>query len=169
MIEPHIRITQPGKLHFAALNDRELVMTRVFDAPRELVFRCWTEPELLRRWFGVFGDIQLEVCEIDLKVGGRLRYVWVSPEMRMGLSGTYEEIVAPERLVVRLRFDEAWYPGEELDTAVFTERRGQTTLVQTARYESKEARDIVLASPAEGGVAAGYENLDRVLATLGQR
>ncbi|MFO0725313.1 MAG: SRPBCC family protein [Myxococcota bacterium] len=164
---PHGLPTSSGKLHVGVLSDRELMFTRVFNAPRELVFRAWTEPQLIRRWLGVFGDITMDVCEVDLRVGGAFRYVWVSPNMRMGLSGTYQEIVRPERLAVRLRFDESWYPGDEEDVSVFTEKNGKTTLVQIARYASKEARDIVLASPAEYGVSAGYDNLDTVLASLG--
>src|SRR6267143_4785009 len=75
-------------------SDREIAMTRVFDAPRRLVYDAWTRPELLKRWLGVFGGWELAVCEIDLKVGGAYRYVWRGPDRaEMGMRGVYREIV----------------------------------------------------------------------------
>ena len=83
----------------------------------------------------------------------------------MGVRGVYREVVPPERLVNTEKFDEAWYPGESLNTAVFVEQGGKTTLTATMRYESREARNAVLKSPMEGGVAASYDHLAELLAS----
>jgi uncharacterized protein YndB with AHSA1/START domain len=82
----------------------------------------------------------------------------------MGMGGVYREIKAPERLVATERFDEAWYPGEALTTLVLLEKNGRTTLTQTMRYESKDARDAVIKSGMEKGVAASYDRLEELLA-----
>jgi uncharacterized protein YndB with AHSA1/START domain len=146
-------------------SDREIVMTRVFNAPRELVFDAYTRPELLKRWLGVFRGHTMPVCEVDLRVGGAYRWVWrLADGSDMGVRGVYREVVRPERLVNTERFDEAWYPGESLITTVFTEKNGKTTMTVTMRYESREARDAVLKSPMESGVAESYDNLARMLA-----
>jgi len=145
-------------------SDREIAMTRVFDAPRSLVFDAWTKPELLRRWFGPPGW-SLPVCEIDLKVGGAYRFVMRGPDgAEMGMRGVYREIVPSERLVATESFDESWYPGEALDTTVLVEQGGKTTVTTTVLYESREARDAVLKSPMEHGLAASYDRLAELLA-----
>jgi uncharacterized protein YndB with AHSA1/START domain len=146
--------------------DREIVMTRVFDAPRTLVFEALTRPELLKRWFGAHRDWSLAVCEIDLRVGGSLRYVWRAPNRKdMGMSGVFREIVVPERIVNTEIFDDPWYPGEALSTAVLVEQGGKTTLTTTALYDSKEIRDGVLKSGMEEGVASSYDKLEELLAS----
>jgi len=130
-----------GKLKLTAQGDREIVMARVFDAPRDLVFDAYTKPELLKRWMGVFGGWTLPVCEIDLRVGGTYRFVWRNADgTNMGMRGVYREVVRPERLVNTEKFDEAWYPGESLIALVLTEKAGKTTMTVTMRYESREAR-----------------------------
>jgi uncharacterized protein YndB with AHSA1/START domain len=156
-----------GNLKVAARGEREIVMTRVFNAPRRLVFEAFTRPELLKRWLGVFGGWSLAVCEIDLKVGGRYRWVWRNVDgSEMGVTGLYKEVVPDERIVTTERFDQPWYPGEAVGTIVFTEEAGKTTLTQTLLYESREARDGVLKSPMEHGLAQGYNLLDQVLSSL---
>src|SRR5262245_52567013 len=151
-------------LKVTAAGDREIVMTRDFDAPRQLVFAAYTKPELLRRWLGVHAGWTLAVCEIDLRVGGAYRYVWRHPEQgEMGMGGVYREVVPPERIVCTEKFDQAWYPGEAVGTVALVERGGKTSLTHTILYESREARDAVLASPMEQGVAASYDRLDEVL------
>lgn len=140
--------------------DREIVMTRVFDAPRRLVFEALTKPELVRQWLLGPPGWSMPVCEIDLRVGGSYRYVWRrdnGKEMAMG--GVFREIVPPERLVATERFDDPWYPGEALGTQVLVEQDGKTTLTATMRYESRETRDAVLRSGMERGVAASYDRL----------
>lgn len=146
--------------------DREIAMTRVFDAPRNLVYDAYTKPELLKRWLGVHNGWSMAVCEIDLRVGGRYRYVWNGPDgMEMGLSGIYREIVPGERVVATEVFDQSWYEGEAIGTVTFVEERGQTTLTMLMRYASKDVRDAVLRSPMEQGVAAGFDVLAELLAT----
>jgi uncharacterized protein YndB with AHSA1/START domain len=148
-------------------SDREIALTRVFDAPRHLVFAAYTRPELLQRWLGVVAGWSWAVCEIDLRVGGAYRWVWRGPDgAEMGMGGVYREIVPPERIVATEKFDQSWYPGEAMTTVTLVERDGRTTLTLTVRYESRAARDAVLASPMEQGVAAGFDNLAALLATL---
>ena len=155
-----------GALKVTAQSDREIVMTRVFDAPRNLVFDAYTKPELLRRWLGVFGGYSMPVCEVDLRVGGTYRFVWRGPDgAEMGVRGVYREVVRPERLVHTEKFDEAWYPGEALITTVLVEQGAKTTLTVTMRYESREARDAVLKSPMESGVGQSYDKLAELLAS----
>src|SRR5271156_248319 len=156
-----------GSLKIAAHGDRELVMTRVFDAPRRLVFEAFTKPELVRRWLLGPDGWSMPVCEIDLRVGGSYRYVWRRDRdgTEMGMGGVYREIVVPERLVSTEKFDEAWYPGEAVGTFVFVEQGGKTTVTQTVLYDSRETRDGVLKSPMEGGVTASYNRLEALLAS----
>jgi uncharacterized protein YndB with AHSA1/START domain len=155
-----------GKLQITTPSDRELAMTRSFDAPRSLVFDAWTKPELLKRWLGVRGGWTFAVCEVDLKVGGKYRYVWRGPSgAEMGMGGVFREVVKPERLVATEKFDESWYEGDAVDTTTFVERGGKTTVTTTVLYASKAVRDAVLKSPMETGVAESYDKLDEVLAS----
>jgi uncharacterized protein YndB with AHSA1/START domain len=161
-------MTDGGNLKVTAKSEREIVMTREFPAPRRMVFDAYTQPELLKRWLGVFGGWELAVCEIDLRVGGTYRWVWRqnSDGSEMGVSGTYREMVAPERLVCTELFDVAWYPGEALLTTVLAEQGGRTTLTTTILYVSREARDGVLKSPMEGGVTRSYNQLAEILESM---
>jgi uncharacterized protein YndB with AHSA1/START domain len=156
-----------GTLKVAARGDREIVMTRVFHAPRTRVFDAFTRPELVKRWLLGPEGWSMPVCEIDLRVGGSYRYVWrrVKDGTEMGMGGVFREIVPPERIVSTEKFDEAWYPGEAVGTVVLTEQDGKTTLTQTILYQSREAREAVLKSPMESGVAAGYDRLAELLAS----
>lgn len=156
-----------GQMTLEVTSEREILVTRSFNAPRALVFDAYTKPELLKRWLGVFNDWTMPVCEVDLRVGGSYRYEWQGHEgRRMGISGTFREVKRPERLVSTERFDEAWYPGEAIDTAVFTESAGRTTLALSVLYDSKEALDAVLKTPMETGMAASYDTLEQMLKTL---
>ena len=156
-----------GALKVAARGDRELVMTRVFAAPRTLVFDAFTKPELVKRWLLGPPGWSMPVCEIDLRVGGKYRYVWREDRegTEMGMGGVYREIVVPERLVATERFDQSWYPGEAVGTIVLVEQGGRTTLTQTLVYDSRAARDVVVKSPMETGVAASYDRLAELLAS----
>jgi uncharacterized protein YndB with AHSA1/START domain len=147
--------------------EREILLTRVLEAPRRLVFDAFTKPELVRRWLLGPPGWSMPVCEIDLRVGGAYRYLWLADDgSEMGMSGVYREIAPPERIVATEVFDTAWYPGQALTTTVLIERDGRTTLTTTVLYESREARDAVLKSPMEKGVAASYDQLAELLATL---
>jgi uncharacterized protein YndB with AHSA1/START domain len=155
-----------NKMKIQTRGDREVLITREFNAPRKLVWDAHTKPELLKRWlFGPDGW-ELAVCDMDLRVGGKYRWVWKKAEIEMGMGGVFKEVKAPERLVATGKFDEAWYPGEELNTSVFTEKAGKTTLSLTVRYDTPEAREIALKSPMDEGMALGYDRLEKVLATL---
>ena len=150
-----------GTLKVTTPSDREIALTRVFDAPRGLVFDAFSKPELLKRWFGPRGW-SLEVCEVDLKVGGGFRFVLRSPDgKKLGMRGVYREIVPPERSVHMESFDD--YPGESQVTAVFVEQGGKTTLTATVLYPSREVRDIVIQSGMEHGAAESYDKLAELL------
>jgi len=151
-----------GTLKVSLPTEREVVLTRVFDAPRRLVFDALTKPELLRRWFGPRGW-SLVVCEADLKVGGAWRWVLRGPDGRdMGMRGVYQEIAPPERLVSTESFDD--YPGESLNTLILSEEDGKTTFTITVRYASQEIRDAVIKSGMEHGAAECYDKLAEMLA-----
>jgi uncharacterized protein YndB with AHSA1/START domain len=150
-----------GTLQVTTPTDREIVVTRVFDAPRHLVFDAFTKPELLKRWFGPRGW-SLTVCEVDLRVGGTFRFILRGPDGKeMGMRGVYREIVAPERSVHMESFDD--YPGESQVTTVLAERGGKTTLTATVLYPSQEIRDIVIKSGMEHGAAESYDKLAELL------
>jgi uncharacterized protein YndB with AHSA1/START domain len=140
-------------------------MTRSFQAPRRLVFEAFTKPDRVRSWLLGPDGWSMPVCEIDLKVGGRYRYVWRRDRdgSEMGMGGVYREIVVPERIVSTERFDQAWYPGEAVGRVALTEAGGRTTVIQTMLYESREARDAVLEAGMERGVERSYERLDSLL------
>jgi len=153
-----------GTLKVTLPSDREVMMTRVFDAPRHLVFDALTKPELLKRWFGPRGH-SLIVCEVDLRVGGAWRYVLRTPDGReMGMGGVYREIVPAERTVHTEAFDD--YPGESIVTTVLTEHQGKTTLTGTVLCESQEIRDAVLGTGMEHGAAETYDRLAELLPSL---
>ncbi len=162
--------TNTRTLKLTTRGDREIVMTRDFDAPRALLFDAWTKPELIKRWLGIIRGWSMPVCEVDLRVGGTYRFVWHGPDgASMGMSGVYREIVVPERIVSTEKFDEAWYEGGAVNTLIFTEQGGRTTVTNTVLYDSKEVRDGVLKSPMEGGVAQSYNKLDELLASMTAR
>ena len=158
----------PDSFNISTPSDREIQVSRDFDAPRSLVFDAFTKPELVRRWLLGPPGWTMPVCEIDLRVGGSYRYVWRSEKdgSQMGIRGVFREITPVERLVATERFDDAWYPGEALDTTVFDERRGITRTTITILYESREARDTARRSGMEYGMAAGYDRLETLLHTL---
>ncbi len=149
-------------------SDREIVVTRVFDAPRRLVFDVHTRCDLLKKWlFGPDGW-ELAVCEMDLQPGGRYRYVWRHPKKKeMATGGVIREIVPPERLVTTEQFEEPWYPGEALNTMVLVEQGGKTTYTLTMLFESREGRDVALKSGMEQGMEMGFARLDKIFAALG--
>ena len=142
--------------------ERELNIRRIFNAPRELVFRAWTEPQLLAQWSCPRGYTFSETRG-ELRVGGTFSAHMRSPEgTEHRLRGVYREIVPPERSVHVESFDD--YPGESLVTAVFTEQGGQTTLTAAVLYASQEVRDAVIKSGMEHGAAESYDRLAEILA-----
>jgi uncharacterized protein YndB with AHSA1/START domain len=157
--------SKPAPVHLTTPSDREVVVTRVFDAPRALVFDALTTPELLRRWYGPNGW-SLEVCDIDLKVGGAWRFVVRRPDGKsFGQRGVYREIVRGERIVNTESWED-WDPGETLVTTVLTENAGKTTFRSTMLFPSQEVRDVVLKGGLQSGATESYERLAEVLASI---
>ena len=149
-------------------SDREILITREFNAPRALVFDCMSRPELVRLWLLGPPGWSMPVCEIDLRVGGRYRYVWRNDAhgTEMGMGGVYREILAPEKVVQTELFDQDWTGGETVGTSILTEKSGKTTMNLTVLYSSKEARDGALRTPMADGMNAGYDRLDGVLTAI---
>lgn len=144
--------------------DRELVVTRVFDAPRALVFAAFTTPELLKRWYGPDGW-SMVICEIDLRTGGAWRFVSRRPNGKeVGQHGIYREIVAPERIVNTEAWED-WNPGELLVTTKLAEHDGKTTYTNTMLFPSQEVRDLLMKAGMLSGAAESYLKLDALLAS----
>lgn len=147
-----------GGLQVTTPSDREIVLTRVFNAPRRLVFEAFNKPELLKRWLLGPPGWEMVVCQVAGKVGDRYRYEWRNAEgKQFGMGGECRELVPPERMVCTELMD--GYTSESLVTTVLVEHGGKTTLTTTARYESKEIRDMVIKSGMEKGVEASYNRL----------
>ena len=143
--------------------DREVLLTRVFDAPATLVFDALTQPEWLKRWYGPTGWL-LVVCDIDLRVGGAWHFVSRRPDgKQIGQLGVYREIVKPERIVNTEQWED-WDAGETLVTTVLTERGGKTRFQSTILFPSQEVRDTVLKAGLEHGAEDEYNRLAEALA-----
>jgi uncharacterized protein YndB with AHSA1/START domain len=159
-------MNQTRTLTVEPVGEREIVIIRSLDAPRELVFRAHTEPDLLRRWLGP-RTWELTECAIDLRDGGAWRYVMRGPDgAGMVMRGVYREVSRPERLVTTESFDDDWTGGETLNTTTFDEVDGVTTVTISVIYASREARDGALASGMEAGMAEGYSRLQDLLAGI---
>ena len=159
------------RLSVVARGDREIVLSRRFDAPRRLVFAAWTTPDLFVRWFGA-REWTVPVCEMDVRPGGRYRYRLRGPDgQEVEMTGVYREVVPPERLVTTERFvgfaEVGWRPEDEtVTTAVLSEQDGRTTWTATVLYPSREVRDAALDSPMERGLGEGLDRLADLLGTL---
>lgn len=148
------------------LSDKEIVIRRVFNAPKQLVFDALTKPEMLKNWFWGPDGWSLAVCDVDLRVGGETRYVWRKGDIEMGMSSVCIELDPPNRMVSKESFDDPWYEGEAVGVMELTENGGKTTLTTTMKYETEAARDSVLKSPMDEGLAVGYNRLENYLETL---
>lgn len=168
-----LRVTTPS--------DREIVITRVFDAPRLLVWDAMSKPELLKRWMFAPPGWVMTACEEDPRPGGSFRWAWNGSDGKpvMTMRGVYREVVPPKpdgtggRAVRTESFEMgcASQMGEQVCTLTLSEQRGpggaggaRTTLTLTIVYPSKEARDATIASGMDQGMAAGYDQLDAMLA-----
>ena len=152
-------------LQLSTSGERELVMTRQFAAPRELVFACHTRPELVRRWLLGPPGWTMPVCEIDARVGGAYRYEWRGPDgERMGASGVHREVVVPERIVFTQLFDDDWTGGETLISIVLREQDGRTELTETTLFVSAEARAAAVATGMAEGMESSFQQLEALLA-----
>ena len=147
-------------------SDQEIRMTRLFDAPRHLVFEAMTKPEHVKRWWGRLGDgYSVPVCEIDLRLGGKWRFVNRHPKGEAAFHGEYQEITPPSRLVFTEIFEE--FPDTvSVVTAEFVDEGGKTRLTATVRYPSLEVRDMVIASGMSRGAGISYDRLEDLVAEL---
>jgi len=149
-------------------SDTEYLIARVFDAPAELVFDAFTTPELVERWWG-FETFEWLVCEIDLRVGGRWRFVTREGDMEVGFHGEYREIARPHRLVSTEAFEGIPDPDDHaaLNTVTLDEVDGVTTMTVLVQHETREGRDAVLASGMEGGMQVSYDRLEDLVRRTG--
>jgi len=157
-----------GMLKVTTPNDREIVMTRVLNAPRRLVFQAWTTPHYIQRWMLGPEGWTMPVCELDLRPGGEWHFVWRKDDgTEMSMSGVYKEVKPPERLVSTERWGPEW--PEALNTLVLTEENGKTTVTITVTYVSKEVRDAALKTGMADGMAITFDRLEKVLGTMGEQ
>ena len=147
-------------------SDQEIRMTRLFDAPRALVFEAMTKPEHVKQWWGRLGEgYSVPVCEIDLRLGGAWRFVNRHPKGEVAFYGEYREITPPSRLVFTEIFEQ--YPDSvSVVTAEFTDEGGQTRFTATVRYPSLEVRNMVMASGMARGAGISYDRLEDLVAEL---
>ena len=144
--------------------DREVVVTRVFDAPRQLVFDTLTRPDLIKRWYGPPGAI--EVCESDARPGGAWRFVSKVRDKLVTQYGVYREVTAPGRFVRTERWED-WDPGETLVTLELTEAAGKTTMIQRMVFPTQEVRDVVLKGGlTPKGTSEFYDRLEALLGSM---
>jgi uncharacterized protein YndB with AHSA1/START domain len=146
-------------------SDREVLVTRVVDAPRRLVFEAHTNPAHLPHWMLGPDGWTMPVCEIDLRPGGAWRFVWrKSDGTEMAMRGVYQEVVPPERLVSTESWGDDW--PETVNTLLLAEQHGRTTITSRIVYASKEARDAALKTGMQDGMSQTYNRLDEYLATI---
>ncbi|MGO9338495.1 MAG: SRPBCC family protein [Terracidiphilus sp.] len=156
----------PDSFKMSTPSDREIQVTRVFDAPRALVFEAFTKPELVKRWLLGPPGWSMPVCEIDLKVGGAYRYLWHndSDGREMELDGVFREIVSPKLLVATE--NPSWHSSEALDTTTFVKESGATRMTITVLYQSIEVRDAALRSGMDRGMAMSYDRLEELMSSI---
>jgi uncharacterized protein YndB with AHSA1/START domain len=151
----------PQSVDVTIPSDREIVVTRIFEAPRALIWDCHTRPALVRRWLLGPTGWTMPVCEIDLRVGGKYRYVWRKHDGRELVShGEHREIHAPERLVTTEQMQ--GFEGASVNTMVLREAGGRTTLTLTMLFPTTDARDGALRSGMSDGIAASYDRLQAI-------
>lgn len=154
-----------GASPFATPSDLELVVTRLFDAPRHLVYEAWTNPEHVPHWMLGPDGWTMPVCEVDLRPGGAWHFVWRRADgTEMSMRGVYREVMPPERLVSTESWGGPW--PETVNTIVLTEEHGKTLLTHTISYPSKEARDAAMQTGMRQGMALSLDRLDRYARSL---
>ena len=151
--------------------DDQILITREFDAPKHLVFKAFTTPELVKRWWNA-GRGEMTICEIDLKVGGRWRYVMVTSDgFEVGFHGEYREIVPDERIVTTEIYEGlpdgvSEEEGGTVNTASFSEADGRTTMTILVQAASKASRDAIIDSGMEAGMQDAFDLLEQVAVSL---
>jgi uncharacterized protein YndB with AHSA1/START domain len=158
-------VTSSGTATVTLPTDEQILIRREFEAPKHLVYKAWTTPELVKRWWsGNRGE--MTIAEIDLRVGGAWRYVMVTDEgIQVAFHGEYREIVPNER-IVSTEVYEGMPEGEALNTVTLTETEGRTTLTVLVQHSSKEARDAHIDSGMETGMQEGMDLLEQVAVSL---
>ena len=158
-------MTSSGTAKVTLPADDQILITREFDAPKHLVYKAWTTPELVKRWWSA-GRGEVTLAEIDLRVGGKWRYVMIASEgFEVGFHGEYREIVPDERLVSTEVY-EGMPDAEALDTVSLTEADGRTTLTLLVQHKSREDRDAHVNSGMEDGLQTALDLLEDVAASL---
>jgi uncharacterized protein YndB with AHSA1/START domain len=159
-------VSNSGSFHVTTPSDQEIRMTRLFDAPRQLVFEAMTRPEHVRQWWGRLGDgYSVPVCEIDLRPGGAWRFVNRHPKGEAAFHGEYREVSPPSRLVFTEIFEE--FPGTVSEvTTDFADEGGKTRITVTVRYPSVGVRNMVMASGMAKGAGISYDRLEDLVAEL---
>jgi uncharacterized protein YndB with AHSA1/START domain len=158
-------MTSSGTATVTLPTDEQILITREFDAPRHLVYKAWTTPELVKRWWSG-GHGEVTIAEIDLRVGGTWRYVMVANEgFEVGFHGEYREIVPDER-IVSTEVYEGMPEGEALNTLTLTEADGRTTLSILVQHSCKEHRDAHINSGMEAGMQKSMDLLEQVAVSL---
>jgi uncharacterized protein YndB with AHSA1/START domain len=163
-------MTHSGKAVVTLPTETQILIAREFDAPRHLVYRAYTEPELIKRWWsGERGEVT--TAEVDLRVGGFWRYVMTANEgFEVAFHGTFREIVPDERLVSTELFEgvpDATEDDATLNTTTFEEADGRTTLTTLVECHTKQVRDAIIESGMEGGMQEAMDRLERVAISLG--
>ena len=157
--------TSAAATRFTTPSDREILVTRVVDAPRRLVFAAHTDPKHVPHWMLGPGGWTMPVCEIDLRPGGAWHFVWRSADgTEMEMRGVYQEVVPPERVVSTESWGGDW--PETLNTLILSEENGKTTITQLTRYQSKEARDAAMKTGMLDGMSQTYDRLTEYLQTI---
>jgi uncharacterized protein YndB with AHSA1/START domain len=158
-------LTSSGTATVSLPTDEQILITREFNAPRHLVWRAWTTPELVKRWWHANRG-EVTVAEIDLRVGGTWRYVSVTPDgVEVAFHGEYLEIVPDERLVSTEVY-EGYPDAQAVDTLTLTEANGRTTLTVLVQHSSKEHRDAHIESGMEPGMQDALDLLEQVAVSL---
>jgi uncharacterized protein YndB with AHSA1/START domain len=162
--------TSSGTATVTLPTDEQILITREFDAPKHLVYKAFTTPELVRRWWHAKRG-EMTVAEIDLRVGGAWRYVAVTPDgTEVGFHGEYREIVPNERIVSTEVYEGAPQPDGPvqgtLNTATFAETDGRTTLTILVEAPSKEIRDAIIESGMEAGLQDALDLLEETAVSL---
>src|SRR5713226_7241932 len=154
-------VTSSGTAVVTLPADTQILITREFGAPRHLVYRAWTTPELIKRWWS--GDRgEVTIAEVDLRVGGRWRYVMTANGgFEVAFHGEYREIVPNER-IVSTEIYEGMPDAEAVNTNTFTEKNGRTTLTVLVQHSSREDRDMHINSGMEGGMQEAFDHLEQV-------
>jgi uncharacterized protein YndB with AHSA1/START domain len=161
------KMTSSGKAVVTLPADTQILITREFDAPKHLVYKAWTTPELVKRWWS--GDRgEVNSIEIDLRVGGKWRYVMTANEgFEVAFHGEYREVVPNDRLVSTEVF-EMVPDAQAIDTATFAERDGRTLLTLLVEHEKQEHRDMHIESGMEGGMQEAMDHLEEVARSLSE-